>query len=51
MAKLRSLAGSDRHGELVERNGPPPVRWLLGGQLVVSPKQALDDGMHHDHQP
>jgi hypothetical protein len=28
--------GSDRHGELIERDGQPPVRRLLSGQLVVS---------------
>ena len=37
--------GSDRHGELIERDGQPPVRRLLSGQLVMPPSNVLDEGM------
>ena len=37
--------GSDRHGELIERDGQPPVRQLLDRQLVMPPSNVLDEGM------
>jgi len=30
--------GSDRHDQLVDRDGQPPVRRLLRGQLVMPPR-------------
>jgi hypothetical protein len=33
--------GSDRQGQLLERDGQPPARWLLDRQLVVSTPQVL----------
>ncbi len=43
--------GSDRHGQLVERDGQPPVLRLPIGQLVVSPANILDQGMADDDHP
>jgi hypothetical protein len=41
----RPRFGSDRHGQLVERDRQPLVRWRLDRQLVVSATDVLDEGI------
>jgi putative transposase len=45
-----STWGSDRHRQVVERDGQPPARHLLSSQLVMAPSNILDEGMAaNDH--
>jgi hypothetical protein len=41
---------SDRHGQLVERDGHPPIRGLLDRQLVVASPKILNEGMAGNDQ-
>src|SRR6266487_6656566 len=45
---FRSPAGSHRRGQLVERDGHPPGRRLLSGQLVVSTPNVLHQRLPSD---
>src|SRR4029450_8337601 len=41
---------SDHQSEFIERDGQPPDRWFLHGQLVVTSPKVLDERMpRHDH--
>jgi hypothetical protein len=44
-------SGSDRQGQLLERDGQPPVRWLVNRQFVMAPSEVLDEGMPGDDHP
>jgi hypothetical protein len=46
-----SLPGSDRQGELVERDRHPLVHRLLDRELVVPASQIVDKAMPGDHDP
>jgi hypothetical protein len=43
--------GSDRPGQLVERDRQPPARRLLSGQLVMAPSKVLDEAMTANDHP
>jgi hypothetical protein len=43
--------GSDRQGQLIERNRHPPACQLLDRQLVVAAPNVLHEGMSGDHDP
>jgi hypothetical protein len=49
--KWRLAIGSDRQGQLVERNSQPPARWLLYRQLVVTASKVLHQRMPGDNHP
>jgi hypothetical protein len=42
---------SDRQGQLIERDGHPPFRWLVNRQLVVSASKVLHKRMPDDDHP
>ena len=43
--------GSDRQGELIERDRHPLVHWLLDREFVVPASQVLYEAMPGDHDP
>ena len=49
--KGRPRFGSDRRGQLVERDRYPLFHWRVHSQLVVSASNVLDEGMPHDDGP
>jgi hypothetical protein len=51
MLKLQPPAESRCRGQLLERDGHRPVRWLVSGQLVVSAANVLDEGMAEGDHP
>jgi hypothetical protein len=51
MLTLRPRPGSDRQGQLIERDGHPPVHRLFDRQLVVSAADVLYERMPDDDHP
>ena len=49
--KLRPRPGSDRRGQLIERDGHPPVRRLLDSQLVVPAPNVPHERVPGDYDP
>jgi hypothetical protein len=47
--ELRPRPGSDRRGQLIERDGHPPVRRVLDSQLVVPAPNVLHERVPGDH--
>jgi hypothetical protein len=49
--KGRPRFGSDRRGQLVERDRYPLFHWRVHSQLVVSASNVLDERVPHDDDP